>query len=160
MGIDIGFGGARRRDGQQVLGFKLERWMAIPGIVLVVLFVGYRAVAARSALSGPQGELLRNHLQGEYASLALPGLKAAQASGNDAEVSRLAEQALKTSEIEFTSVGVKGTSDEAVAKVTISVAGEAPPDGKPVRYFLLRHRFGGWRVEREVGALSYYMKLF
>ena len=151
---------SKRRDTQEIMSFEFKRWMAIPGILIVILFLGYRAMSARSALSGSQGELLKNHLQGEYISLALPDLKAAQASGDDAELSRLAETALKTNAIEFTSVGVKGGSEEVVAKVTISVSGMTPPDGKPVRYFLLRHRAGTWRVEYEVSSFSYYTKLF
>ena len=86
--------------------------------------------------------------------------KAAQASGDDTELSRLAEKAVESNAIEFTSVGVKGGSDEVIAKVTISVSGMTPPDGKPVRYFLLRHRLGSWIVEREVSSFSYYAKLF
>ncbi len=161
MSIDFHVGERReRRDGQQILSFELKRWMAIPGILIVILFFGYRAMSARSTLSGPQGEMLKNHLQGEYISLALPGLKAAQASGDDAELSRLAEKAVESNAIEFTSVGVKGGSDEVIAKVTISVSGMTPPDGKPVRYFLLRHRAGTWRVEYEVSSFSYYMTLF
>lgn len=137
---------------------QLRGWATIPAIVVVLLFLGYRAMSARSVLDGEQGELLRGHLQGEYTSLELPNVRTAYADGYDDDA---VDRILSLDEIEFTEVRVKGASDEVIVQVTIEVAGGPPPDGASTRYYLLRHStIGGWKVVREVGAMSFYLKLF
>lgn len=149
------------RGNANTMTIRVKGWAAIPVIVLLALFVTYRAVSAQSALMGQQGELLQSHLRGVYSSLALPGLRAALSEDDPEDLGRRVDEVASLDTIKFTSVGVKGTGDEVVVKVTIEVAGQPPPDGKPVRYFLLRHQnIGGWRVVREVGSFSYYLKLF
>ncbi len=165
MGIEIGMGGSNRRPRAQqgdceVASFQVKGWMVIPVAILLLAFLAYRTTSAKAAFSGPQGTALKNHLQGEYVGHAVPALETALNADDRASVARFAAQALQTTRIEFTDIGVKGTGEELVAKVTIAVDGGTPPDGKAVRYFLLRHRFDGWYVERETGAFQYYIKLF
>jgi hypothetical protein len=150
------------RSGEQKLGtLRLKGWPAVVAIVLVGIFLLYRATSARSALEGEQGELLRNHLRGEYAGHVLPDVKQAYDAGDTEELEAQVDRVTSLGDIQFTSVGVKGTGDEVIVKLTISVGGKAPPDGKTTRYYLLRHRtIGGWRVVREVGSWSWYLKLF
>lgn len=139
---------------------ELKGWAAVPAILLIALFVGYRMVAARSAFDGQQGEQLRAHLQAEYVGPEVRKLLARKDSASTADDAGPALLIAPT-DIQFTSVGIKGSSKEAVAKVTILVAGKTPPDGRGTRYYLMRHRtIGGWHIVREVGALSYYLKLF
>jgi len=146
---------------QKVATLRLKGWPAVGAVVLLGVFFFYRAVSAGSALEGEQGELLRNHLRGEYAGHVLPDVRKAYEAGDDVELETQVDRVTALGEIEFTSVGVKGTGDEVVVKLTIAVGGKPPPDGKSTRYYLLRHRvIGGWRVIREVGAFSYYLKLF
>jgi hypothetical protein len=54
----------------------------------------------------------------------------------------------------------RGTPDDLVVRVKIRVDGGRPPDGREVRYFRMRHStITGWRMERETGALAYYLNL-
>lgn len=150
------------RSGEQHVGtLRLRGWPAVAAVVLVGIFVMYRAVSARSALDGEQGELLRNHLRGVYAGHVLPDVEKAYASGDTAGLDEQVKRVTSLGDIKFTSTGIKGTGDEVIAKVTIEVGGKPPPDGKSTRYYLLRHRtIGGWRVVREVGSWSWYLKIF
>jgi len=143
--------------GTEVAKLRLKGWPAVAAIVVVAVFLGYRAVSARSALEGQQGERLRQHLQGRYTAAALPSLRSAQGDALPGQV----DAVTSFDKIRFTDVGVKGTGKEVVVRVTISVAGKPPPDGKAVRYYRMRHQaIGGWKVVREVGALSWYLNLF
>ena len=157
--INIG-GGDRRSAGREVAAVQLRGWMAVPAILVALLFVGSRAMSARDTFAGPEGEQLRLHLWGEYNAALNPAFDAARASGEAAVLDEVAEAVVRPEGIEFVDVGVKGHGNEVVARVEIAVDGGVPPDGKRVRYFLLRHRLGRWDVARETGAFGYYSKLF
>lgn len=60
-------------------------------------------------------------------------------------------------QLTITGLDVRGTMLRAVARVEYQVNGTTPPDGRPVRYLLLRQSgFGDWMVDRGSTALSYY----
>ncbi len=142
--------------------FQLKGWAAVPFILLVLGFVGYRAVSARSSLDGQAGEQIKLHLRGVYASGNLDELRTAHAEGRSEGVQQGIDKILDLNSIELETIGVKGsTEDEIVVKCRVTVAGLAPPDGKPIRYYRLKHQVAfGWKVDREVSAWSYYGKLF
>jgi hypothetical protein len=80
---------------------------------------------------------------------------------SEEELEAKGEELLSLSDVQFTSISARGRGDDIVVKVEIRVAGQVPPDGKPVRYFRMSHStVTGWRVRHETTALSYYLKLF
>jgi len=72
---------------------------------------------------------------------------------------------IKPMDIEFTSLSALGTGKYAyrkmIVRVTITVDGGPPPDGKSTRYFYLNHYSLGdsWTVSGEASAYSYYSTL-
>ena len=73
------------------------------------------------------------------------------------ELQQLADASQAGQRITINSIRVRGTVLEAVAEVNYLVDGKPPPDGRPVRYLLLRQSgLGDWRVDRGTTVKSYY----
>jgi hypothetical protein len=73
------------------------------------------------------------------------------------ELQKLADASQAAQRITINSIRVRGTVLEAVAEVNYLVDGQAPPDGRPVRYLLLRQSgLGDWHVDRGTTVKSYY----
>lgn len=141
---------------------QLKGWAAVPVVALALGFVCLRAVSASSSLDGQAGDEIKLHLRGVYASRHLTELREAHAEGRSDETERKIDDLMDIDSIELTPIGVKGSAtDEIVVKCRVALAGEDPPDGKPIRYYRLSHQLGfGWKVRREVSAWHYYSKLF
>lgn len=137
---------------------KLKGWSAIPVILVVLGFLGYRYFTIKTTLASEATDELRLRLQGEYASLLLQDLDPADLSRTG--VDRRVQDLLDLEEIEFISVSSRGT-DPVIVRVEIRVKGKTPPDGDTTRYYEMEHSMlTGWRVKREVGAFRYYTRLF
>lgn len=73
------------------------------------------------------------------------------------ELQKLSVASAAAQRITINSLNVRGTFREAVAQVSYRVDGKIPPDGREVRYLLLRQSvFGDWQVERGTTVMSYY----
>jgi hypothetical protein len=138
---------------------ELKGWKAIAAlaVIAVVLFATFRA--ERSTLETEAADELKLWIRSEYLSSGMHGIDPGQMSEEELEAK--GEELLSLSDVQFTSISARGRGDDIVVKVEIRVAGQVPPDGKPVRYFRMSHStVTGWRVRHETTALSYYLKLF
>ena len=76
------------------------------------------------------------------------------------ELQKLATASAAAQRITIHSLTVRGTFREAVAQVSYRVDGQTPPDGRAVRYLLLRQSgLGDWHVDRGTTVKSYYFAL-
>lgn len=132
---------------------RLKGRAALAAIALILGLLGWRATSARTALNGPASEAVRLQLVGEYADDLLPALRDDPEAHLDAIV--------RSEDIEITTLGVRGTGDNVVAKVEIQVRGGPPPDGESIRFYELEHtKLSGWRVRWETSEFQYRLKLF
>ena len=106
-----------------------------------------------------QLEYIRSHLWAVYNGKKVQAAKAALDAGDEEEVEDAAKDLIKLEEIEFVSVRTRGTK-EVVVRLEIKVRGQAPPDGRSVRYWRMRRSMLGWTMEYETTALAYYLKLY
>ena len=73
------------------------------------------------------------------------------------ELQKLAAASATGQNITINSLKVRGTLLQAVAQVDFRVDGKTPPDGREVRYLMLRQSgFGDWHVDRGTTVKSYY----
>lgn len=138
---------------------KLKGWSAVAALVVVAAVIGGKLMLERSTLETEAMEKLKFTLQGEYGSQLLHDVEPGQLTYEEMEAK--ATELLALEEIRFTSIKARGRGDDVRVRVEIEVAGKAPPDGERVRYYKMSHsRVTGWRVRREITALSYYLKWF
>jgi hypothetical protein len=65
---------------------------------------------------------------------------------------------LDPEDVEIVSISARGRGEKIIARAEIRVGGEEPPDGRPVRYFRMRHSMAtGWTVRSETQSWSYYL---
>ncbi len=137
---------------------QLTGWKAIAALLIIAAVIVGKFIMERSTLAGEATQEIKLVLQGEYVAAGLKDVDTAAMS--EAEIAAKAEELLKLDQIEFTSISARGRGDDVRVKLEIQVAGQDPPDGKSVRYYQLSHStVTGWRVRREITALSYYLKL-
>lgn len=138
--------------------FRLKGWMAVPFTVIVIGFLGYRLLAVKTTLASEGAELLKLWLRSEYASDLLGEIQVEELDRS--RVDPKVQSLLDSRKVEFTSISARGT-DPVYVKVTIQVNGKEPPDGRSTRYYIMEYStVTGWRVRREISALSYYLHLF
>ncbi|NIR46742.1 MAG: hypothetical protein GWN99_20260 [Gemmatimonadetes bacterium] len=138
---------------------KLKGWSAVAALVVIGAVLGGKLLMERSTLETEAMEQLKLTLQGEYGSYLLHDVDADRLTNEEMEAK--AAELLELQDIRFTSIKARGRGDDVRVRVEVEVAGGDPPDGERVRYYKLSHStLTGWRVRREITALSYYLKLF
>jgi len=140
------------------LHVPLKGWAAVPALLFVLAFAGYRLAASKSTLAEEATAKLRLQLKGEYAARHLEGVDPRTLSRDrmDPRVAKL--QALER--IDLVSISSRGR-DPTYVRVEIRVDGKEPPDGRPVRYWCMEYSvITGWRVVREISSWKYYLRLF
>ena len=131
---------------------------AIVALLIIVAVIVGKFMMERSTLASEATPEIKLYLQGEYVADGLKDFDTAAMT--DEEIAAKAQELLKLDQIEFTSISARGRGDDVRVKLEIQVAGQDPPDGRRVRYYQLSHStVTGWRVRREITALSYYLKL-
>ncbi len=138
---------------------KLTGWKAVLVLVAVAGFLGYRYYALHTTVATEAADELRFWLAAEYMAAGLPALEQAVESGDAVAAEIQAQEILARERIEFTELSARGSPEDVVVRAEILVDGRAPPVGEPVRYFRMEHSMvTGWRMQREVHAISYYLK--
>ncbi len=138
---------------------KLTGWKAVLVIVAVAGFLGYRYYTLHTTVATEAADELRFWLAAEYMAAGLPALEQAVESGDAVAAEIQAQEILARERIEFTELSARGSPEDVVVRAEILVDGRAPPVGGPVRYFRMEHSMvTGWRMQREVHAISYYLK--
>jgi hypothetical protein len=141
---------------------NIKGWKAIPVILVVLAIVGYKYYAMRSTLDTDATQVIKFWLLSEYAGKTLdnPKYKNFEAL-SPAEADQAAEEILRLNRIEIKSIGARGKGDDIVVRVEIEVDGKAPPDGKSIRYFHMRHStITGWTMKWDAHWFSYYLELW
>ncbi|MBW1743447.1 MAG: hypothetical protein JRJ47_08470 [Deltaproteobacteria bacterium] len=140
---------------------NVKGWKAIPVILVVLAIVGYKYYAMKSTLDTNATQVINFWLLAEYAGKALNDPKLTNFGAMpSAEADLAAEELLKLQKIDIKSIGARGKGDNIVVRVEIEVDGKAPPDGKSIRYFHMRHStITGWSMKRDASWPSYYLKL-
>lgn len=144
--------------------FTFRGWKALAALGLVLAFFGISFLWRFQTVDEAGRTALTEYLLKEYQGRGLRDvMQRLQEYKAGQPVEPLPE--LKPMDIEFTSLSALGTGKYAyrrmIVKVTITVDGGPPPDGKSTRYFYLTHYSAGdsWTVSSETTAYSYYSAL-
>jgi hypothetical protein len=133
--------------------FKLTGAKAIMAIIVVLAFVGFRYISAASSIETDAAGELKFWLRGEYSSAIM--------AENPEPTEEMAQRALALENIAFTEINGRGTPDDMVVRVRITVDGRPPPYGNEVRYFRMEYsQLTKWRLRRETTKWLYYLNLF
>ena len=136
---------------------ELKGPKAIAVLLIIAAVIVGKFMIERSTLTTEATQEIKLYLQGEYVADQLKEFDPASMTNEEMEAK--ARELLKLDQIEFTSINARGRGDDVRVKLEIQVAGADPPDGQRVRYYQLSHStVTGWRIRREITALSYYLK--
>jgi len=132
---------------------KRIRITGAPALVLIAalgLFAGLRLMRAGATLDEGGREVVRQWLASEYARYQL--------ARDDLTGVERAPFLLASDSIVFRSLTGRGRPGRTVVRVEVAPNAAQPPGTPMVRYFRLRYStVTGWRLEREVSVLSYYL---
>ncbi len=141
---------------------RLSGKHAVIALVVLACIVGYRLVSVGKHVDDP--ELLKQIeqlLRSDYYPDQVAALTAAQAAGDAARMSALADD-IVNSGLDIRAVNTSyplfdfSMPRDVVVRVTYSVGGLS---GEPrTRYYLFRQgALGDWRYQRDSGAVWYYL---
>jgi len=133
-------------------GFRLTVWKAI-FLAAIAAFSLFRLSVRSKTLDPEAKRVLKAWLVAEYSRPVLASIKASRI---DAEKAR---KLMDSSAVELTSISARGCGRDSEVRVEVTVAGRTPPDGRSVRYFVMRYSLVGWSLERESNALFYNLTL-
>lgn len=132
---------------------KQIRIKGLPAVVIILAlaaFAGFRLLQASTTLDGDGREVLRQWIAAEYARYQL-----ARTDLTDEERVPLL---LATDSVEFRSLSGRGRPDRTIVRVEVAPGSAQPPDSPVVRYYRMEYStITGWRLEREVSVVSYYL---
>lgn len=131
-------------------------WKALVVLALLAGYAVLRYHTPQVTLDTAARDAVRSSVAAEYQG----GARAPGGLGpvlDSAAVADLLEQR----GVEIPSITGRGSSDNVVVQVEMSVRGGPPPDGRPVRYFRLLHLTRArWRVVGESSVVRYYTRLW
>ncbi len=132
---------------------KITGWKAVPIILLVVGFGGYRFATARQALDTQGREELEIWISGE---LIRPML-----ADSTTPLAERGEAILGASQVEIRKLSALGTLDDLVVRVELEPDDVLPPGTELVRYYRMSYSIvTGWRHRGPASALRYYLAVF
>ena len=132
---------------------KITGWKAVPVILLVVGFGGYRFLTARQALDTQGREELETWIAAE---LIRPML-----ADSTTSLAERGEAILGASQTEIRNLSARGSLENLVVRVELEPNDAYPPDTELVRYYRMTHSVvTGWRHRGSASALRYYLALF
>ena len=141
---------------------KLTGWKAIAVVVASLGFVIFKFNFQNEALKSEGVEVVKRWLILESVRAVLPDMEKTikHATQNEQSLEQIASN-LKEENFEIVSVSRRGVGERIVARVEVRYKGQAPPDGKNVRYLKMEYSMvTGWRVKRETSAWYYYTRFF
>lgn len=140
---------------------ELTGWRAIVVAVLILGVSGYRFYTRFQTVSDDGRGALREWLVKDYTGRGPKALAKRVADYRAGLPDRPLELPTVMPHVDFVSLSAHGSRDAMVVRTEISVDGEPPPDGRPVRYLFLTTRpAGGWMVLSESDSFNYYEALF
>ena len=139
---------------------RLRGWPAVLVLVLVLGLWGWQRYRVHTTSGEEFEEPLRVYLEAEYMRQALDGVDVSNPSDADARAVGNRVKELRGG-ITFPSIRARGSGEEIYVRAEVLVQGEAPPDGRPVRYFLFSHgALTGYTLQYETTAWAYRLALF
>jgi|SRR5271157_3970554 len=142
--------------------FQLKGWHAILAIIALVAFAGVKVALRVRTVDDEMRDAVRQSLLNEYSGRGMRDLARLAAEAR----SGLPVESLPPfvqRDIQFKSIGAHGAIGGSVTfvRAEITVDGGPPPDGRPLRYLTISHKFdGGWMVIGESDSYRYYRELF
>jgi hypothetical protein len=141
---------------------QLRGWHAIVGIVALLGFLGIKTYLRVRAVDDGMREAVRERLLNEYSGRGPKDVGRILAEAREGIPVETVPEVVQR-DVEFTSIGAHGRIGGPVilVRVEVKVDGDAPPDGRPVRYFRLSRKFmgDGWMIVGEGDPYSYYREL-
>lgn len=140
---------------------RMERRVALLVVLAMAAAVLYTYMA-RWDMEPEVERAVRAWVAEEYAGHDLMQKKPSYFDPTKENVSEEAvEETLHENRLEVVSVEARGGGDRVAVKVKVRQAGKTPEDGKGGEryYFMRKHPKVGWRMEKEITALSYYLKI-
>lgn len=139
---------------------ELKGFKAVAALLVIAAVAVGKLALERRTLQTEAADELKFRLSAEYLGEGLAEFDSIAAMPEE-EARAMTDELLQRAEVEFSDISARGSGDDVAVRVEIRVAGDDPPDGERVRYFLMSHSsLTGWRVLRETWALSYYLKFW
>jgi hypothetical protein len=142
---------------------QLRGWHALVAIVALIGFTGFKMYLRVRPVEDGMRDAIRLSLLNEYSGRGpkdIARLVGEARAGLPVEpVAPLVQR-----DVKFTSIAARGKIGGPVTLVRaeITVDGDAPPDGRSVRFFRVTREFmgDGWMVVGETDSYRYLMELF
>jgi len=141
--------------------FQLRGWPAIAVIAAMLGFFGIRAYLRVRSVNDAMRDAVRAELLKEYSGRGMSDFARLVREAREGLPIESAP-ALVQRDVEFTSIGAHGRIGGPVTfvRAEVTVDGGQPPDGRPVRYFLVSRALdGGWTVLDERSSYRYYAEM-
>lgn len=129
------------------------RIKGIPAVLLIIVlaaFAVFRLTQASATLDKDGREVLRQWIAAEYSRYHL--------ARDDVTDEERVPFLLASDSVEFLSLSGRGRPDRTIVRVEVAPGSARPPDTPAVRYYRMEYStITGWRLERQVSAVSYYL---
>jgi hypothetical protein len=131
---------------------RLTGWKAVAVLVLLLGFVGFRWVTARSALDSQGREALE-----QWIALELQRPMLADTTGDPAD---RAQDLLSAGKVRIRSMSAHGPLDNMVVRVELEPSADLPAGTELTRYYRMQYSsLTGWRHRGNATALSWYLAI-
>lgn len=142
--------------------FQLRGWHALAGIAALLGFSGMEMYLRVRTVDDGIRNAVRERLVNEYSGRGPRDIARSVAEAREGSPIEAVPEVVQR-DVEFASIAAHGKMGAPVilVRAEITVDGSAPPDGRPVRYFRVTHKFmeDGWMVVGESDAYFYYREL-
>lgn len=138
---------------------KLTGPKAVVALLIIVGVTGFQYISRAQSVQTQAVHAIKTQLAADYTRYHLPELQQAATAGTmDATSIEKVAADVNPDKIDIVSMHARGHNGDYIARVEIRVDGSAPPDGRSVRYFKIRHSsLTGWHVANEAHPWNYYL---
>jgi hypothetical protein len=143
-----------------VTRIELTGWKAIIALVIILGFTGIRIYMHLPSVNDEGRQALREWLVKDYTGRGTRDLERRVADYRAGLPVQPLDVPAVEPHVDFTSLSAHGWNTAMVVRTEVTVDGQMPPDGRPVRYLFLTTKFeGGWMVLSESDSFNYYEAL-
>jgi len=145
------------------VNFELRGWKALIVIPIILGLLVFQHFRLKANLDEKAREPIKQHLLSTYSGQLGHDLsKIDPEKVTTVQGQQILEKARKLQKIEITSLKAKRKgSKKFIVRAEYTLDGKLAPDGKNVRYFLVKKGLiGDWRVEYETSGISYHLTLW
>lgn len=142
--------------------FQFRGWHAVAGIAALLGFSGIEMYMRVRAVDDGIRKAVRERLINEYSGRGPRDIARIVTEAREGSPIEAVPEAVQR-DVEFTSIAAHGKMGAPVilVRAEVTVDGSPPPDGRPVRYFRVTHKFmeDGGMIVGESDAYFYYREL-